>query len=130
MADKLRNKGAIKSILTRAWREYGEAKICWVQDNIFSIIVKDELMADKLVNNGPWQVMKKCFSMRRWPSTLAIKEIQGSDEGRRWLEQSYKGDERRRVREKVRPRIEQIKSVKMAVESLENNIWCGVFNIL
>ncbi|BFG34430.1 hypothetical protein CerSpe_207040 [Prunus speciosa] len=33
-------------------------------------------MADKLVNNGPWQVMKQCFSMRRWPPTLAIEEIQ------------------------------------------------------
>ncbi|KAL6276120.1 hypothetical protein ACE6H2_019721 [Prunus campanulata] len=94
-------------------------------------------MADKLVNNGPWQVMKQCFSVRRWPPTLAIEEIQGNDEGHRRLEQT-KGEEKRRVRgnrredagEKVRPRIEQIKFVRMAVAGLENNRWRRVLNVL
>ncbi|KAH0983074.1 hypothetical protein GBA52_010251 [Prunus armeniaca] len=39
IAQKLPNKGAIKSILKAAWKDYGEAKIVWVRENLFSITI-------------------------------------------------------------------------------------------
>lgn len=36
-----------------AWEEYGEAKIISVKDNLFSITVRDEDMAGKILDNGP-----------------------------------------------------------------------------
>ncbi|CAB4271872.1 unnamed protein product [Prunus armeniaca] len=50
IAQKLPNNGAIKSILKAAWKEYGEAKIVWVRENLFSIT--------------------------RWPPNLAIEEVE------------------------------------------------------
>ncbi|PQP99326.1 uncharacterized protein Pyn_18501 [Prunus yedoensis var. nudiflora] len=76
IAQKLPNKGAIKNILKAAWKNYGETRIVWVMENRFAITVSDENMADKIINNGPWSVMKCCFAVKRWPPTLAIEEVQ------------------------------------------------------
>ncbi|BFG31059.1 hypothetical protein CerSpe_173320 [Prunus speciosa] len=75
IAEKMPNREAIKNILRTAWQEYGEAKIIWVKDNLFAITVTDEDMAGKILDNGPWSVMKQCFSVKRWPVELAIEEI-------------------------------------------------------
>lgn len=53
IADKMPNRGAIKNILKAAWRQYGEAKFIWEKDNLFSITVQDEDMANKILDNGP-----------------------------------------------------------------------------
>ncbi|ONH90254.1 hypothetical protein PRUPE_8G042600, partial [Prunus persica] len=33
-----------------------------------------ESMAEKILERGPWSVMRNCFSVKRWPGQLAIKE--------------------------------------------------------
>ncbi|CAB4303387.1 unnamed protein product [Prunus armeniaca] len=75
IAEKMPNRGAVKNILRSAWKDFGEARITWVQDNLFSITVQDEDMATKILNNGPWSVAKQCFSVKRWPMDLAIEEV-------------------------------------------------------
>ncbi|BFG23567.1 hypothetical protein CerSpe_098410 [Prunus speciosa] len=75
IAQKLPNKGAIKNILKAAWKNYGETKIAWVRDNLFAITVTDEGMANKILENGPWSVMKCCFAVKRWPPAKAIEEV-------------------------------------------------------
>ncbi|KAL6286553.1 hypothetical protein ACE6H2_010943 [Prunus campanulata] len=75
IANKMPNRGAIKNILKTAWQEFGEAKITWIRENLFAISVQDEDMARKILERGPWSVMRHCFSVRRWPLELAVEEI-------------------------------------------------------
>ncbi|KAB2625965.1 hypothetical protein D8674_017625 [Pyrus ussuriensis x Pyrus communis] len=44
-------------------------------DNTFIITVKDESSAERILSQVPWAVMKQNFSIKRWPSELAIEEI-------------------------------------------------------
>ncbi|KAI5334289.1 hypothetical protein L3X38_024422 [Prunus dulcis] len=39
------------------------------------LIGADEDMARKILERGPWSVMRHCFSVRRWPLELAVEEI-------------------------------------------------------
>lgn len=54
---------------------YGEAKISHIKDNLFTVVVQDEGMADQIINDGPWSVMGFCFNVQRWPSNMAIEEL-------------------------------------------------------
>lgn len=76
IAGKIPNRGAIKTILQNAWAIYGEAKISHIKDNLFTVVVQDEGMADLIINDGPWSVMGFCFNVQRWPSNMAIEELQ------------------------------------------------------
>lgn len=73
--EKMPDRGAVKNILRSTWKDFGEARITWVQENLFSITMQDEDMATKILNNGPWSVANQCFSVKRWPVDLAIKEV-------------------------------------------------------
>ncbi|KAM1732004.1 hypothetical protein ACFX11_017813 [Malus domestica] len=53
----------------------GEVDIKWVKDNTFIITMNDESTATMIVDQIPWAVMKKNFSVKRWPNELALKEI-------------------------------------------------------
>lgn len=75
IAQKLPNKGAIKNILKAGWKDYGETKIFLVRDNLLAITVTDEGMANRILDNGPWSVMKCCFAVKRWPPAKAIEEV-------------------------------------------------------
>ncbi|PQP97764.1 uncharacterized protein Pyn_30461 [Prunus yedoensis var. nudiflora] len=75
IADKIPNRGAIKTILQNAWAIYGEAKISHIKGNLFTVVVQDEGMADQIISDGPWSVMGFCFNAQRWPSNLAIEEL-------------------------------------------------------
>ncbi|KAM2539990.1 hypothetical protein TB2_025231 [Malus domestica] len=44
-------------------------------DNMFIIIVKDECMADRIVDRVPWAVMNQNFSVKRWPYDLLLEEV-------------------------------------------------------
>ncbi|CAL2247326.1 unnamed protein product [Prunus armeniaca] len=37
--------------------------------------MQDEDMAKKILDNGPWSIMKQFFPVKRWPSELAIEEV-------------------------------------------------------
>lgn len=70
------NKWGVRNILHSSWREYGELQINWVKDNTYIIIVRDEEMASRILEQVPWAVMKQNFSVKRWPSDLALEEVQ------------------------------------------------------
>lgn len=50
-------------------------KVNWVKDTTFIIIVKDEDVANQIVDLVSWGVMNKNFSVKRWPNNLALEEI-------------------------------------------------------
>ncbi|CAL9016473.1 unnamed protein product [Prunus brigantina] len=75
IARKIPNRGAIKTILQNAWALFGEAKIFYLKENLFTVVVQDEDMADQIINGGPWSVMGYCFNIHRWPSSMAIEEL-------------------------------------------------------
>lgn len=43
----------VKNILTSAWKEFGEVRVNWVKDITFIIIVKDEDVANQIVDLVP-----------------------------------------------------------------------------
>ena len=75
LTSKVVNRWGVRNIIRAAWKEYGGVEIKWVKDNIFTISVKDESMASKIMEQAPWAVMKKIFSVKKWPSDLALEEI-------------------------------------------------------
>lgn len=75
MVDKTINKWGVRNVLRSAWREFGEIQITWVKDNTLIITVRDEEIAAKILNQVPWAVMKKNFSIKRWAQELALEEI-------------------------------------------------------
>ncbi|XP_070666465.1 uncharacterized protein [Malus domestica] len=70
------NRWGVRNILRSAWKELGEVDIKWVKDNMFLINAQDESTASKILQQVPWAVMKKNFSVKRWPLDLALEEIQ------------------------------------------------------
>ncbi|KAI5322351.1 hypothetical protein L3X38_031423 [Prunus dulcis] len=75
IAGKLPNRGAIKTILQNVWAMFGETKISYIKDNLFTVIFQDEGMADQIINECPWSVMGFCFNVQRWPNYMAIEEL-------------------------------------------------------
>lgn len=76
IAGRTPNREAVKSILKIAWQELCEAKITWVKDNVFAITIQDEEMARKILDNGPWSVMKFCCSIHLWPENSDVEGVQ------------------------------------------------------
>ncbi|KAB2606847.1 hypothetical protein D8674_006564 [Pyrus ussuriensis x Pyrus communis] len=70
------NKWGVRNILRAAWQELGEVEIKWVRENIFVISAKDENVASKIIEQVPWAVMKKVFSVVKWPPELALEELE------------------------------------------------------
>ncbi|KAB2599005.1 hypothetical protein D8674_039706 [Pyrus ussuriensis x Pyrus communis] len=56
------NKWGVRNILRAAWQELGEIEINGV--------------ATKIIEQGPWAVMKKVFSVVKWPPELALEELE------------------------------------------------------
>ncbi|XP_070662491.1 uncharacterized protein [Malus domestica] len=75
LTSKVVNIWGVGNIIKAAWNEYGGVEIKWVKENIFTISVKDESMASKLLEQASWAAMKKIFSIKKWPSDLALEEI-------------------------------------------------------
>lgn len=71
LANQQLNKWGVKNILRNSWREYGEAQINWVKENTYVIIVRDEEMVERILDQAPWVVMKQNLSVKRWPNELA-----------------------------------------------------------
>ncbi|KAM0986133.1 hypothetical protein ACFX13_013604 [Malus domestica] len=67
LAYKALNKWGVRNILKTAWKDYGEIEIKWVKENTFIITVPDESVAAKILDQVPWRVMKKNFSVKMWP---------------------------------------------------------------
>ncbi|KAB2625745.1 hypothetical protein D8674_017405 [Pyrus ussuriensis x Pyrus communis] len=63
LTQKPLNKWGVRNILRAAWKELGEVEIKWVRENVFIISVKDENVASKIIEQVPWAVMKKVFSV-------------------------------------------------------------------
>ena len=72
LEDKMLNKWGIKNILRAAWKKYGDLDVKWVRENMFVISVQDENMAEMILQQVPWAVMKKNFVVKKWPSELAL----------------------------------------------------------
>ncbi|KAM1948039.1 hypothetical protein ACFX15_008282 [Malus domestica] len=76
LTSKLVNKWGVRNILRSTWKDWGEVDIKWVRDNTFLILVQDESMASKILEQVPWAVMKKVFSVKKWPPELALEEVE------------------------------------------------------
>ncbi|KAM2404806.1 hypothetical protein ACFXTH_032092 [Malus domestica] len=59
----------------RLRRDLGDVTINWVKHYTFIIIVKDEETTSRILNQVPWVVVKQNFSVKRWPSYLAVDEV-------------------------------------------------------
>lgn len=75
LTNKTLNTWGVKNILRSVLGEFGEVKINWVQENTFIIIVKDEKMANRILEHVPWAVMCQNFSVKRWPQELVLEEV-------------------------------------------------------
>ncbi|KAM0956247.1 hypothetical protein ACFX2A_025041 [Malus domestica] len=75
LVSKTLNKWGIRNILRSSWQRWGEIEIKWVKENTFVIKVKDESTAAKIIDQVPWAVMKQNFVVKRWPSEIALEEI-------------------------------------------------------
>lgn len=75
IAGKISNRGAIKTILQNVWAMFGETKSSYINDNLFTVMVQDEGMAEQIINEGPWSVMGFCFNVQCWPNNMAIEEL-------------------------------------------------------
>ncbi|KAJ1417306.1 Zinc finger, CCHC-type [Sesbania bispinosa] len=75
LAPKLLNRGAVKSILAKAWSDYGDFQITDMGINLFlfSFIEKKEIT--DILQKGPWYVMGHLLSLQFWVPEAAIYDI-------------------------------------------------------
>lgn len=57
LVDRLLNKWGVRNILRSIWKEFSKVELNWVKDNTFIIIVRDEAVATRILNQVPWVVM-------------------------------------------------------------------------
>ncbi|KAJ1400226.1 Zinc finger, CCHC-type [Sesbania bispinosa] len=72
---KTLNKGAVKSILLKAWRAPNDIQITDMGTNksLFTFSTKDE--AKEVMVKGPWYVMGSIISLQYWVPRIAAHEI-------------------------------------------------------
>ncbi|KAM0967231.1 hypothetical protein ACFX1X_023209 [Malus domestica] len=75
LTQKSLNRWGIRNILNSAWKDLGEVGVKWVRENLFIISVSDQSMAQKILAQVPWAVMKKNFVVKAWPPDLALEEV-------------------------------------------------------
>ncbi|XP_070668433.1 uncharacterized protein [Malus domestica] len=75
LTQKSLNRWGIRNILNSAWKDLGEVGIKWVRENLFIISVPDQSMAQMILAQVPWAVMKKNFVVKAWPPDLALEEV-------------------------------------------------------
>ncbi|KAJ1417307.1 Zinc knuckle CX2CX4HX4C [Sesbania bispinosa] len=75
LAPKLLNRGAVKSILAKAWSDYGDFQITDMGINLllFSFTEKKEIT--DILQKGPWYVMGHLLSLQFWVLEAAIYDI-------------------------------------------------------
>lgn len=59
------NKWGVINIIRNAWKDMGEIQINWVQDNTYIIIVRDEEITSRILNQVPWATMKQDVLVKR-----------------------------------------------------------------
>lgn len=52
------NRWGVRNILCSARKEFEEIKVKWVHDNLYIITVPNEVVADKILGQVLWGVMK------------------------------------------------------------------------
>ncbi|CAB4310432.1 unnamed protein product [Prunus armeniaca] len=61
-----------RGVMGEAWLSKADS-IRSFSSHLLSMV--DEDMADQIINEGPWSVMRFCFNVQRWPSNMAIEEL-------------------------------------------------------
>lgn len=69
------NKWGVRNIRRSSWKDLGEIDVKLVRDNTYIITVPDQSVAEKILSQVHWAVMKQKFSVKRWPQNLALEEV-------------------------------------------------------
>lgn len=66
----------VKATLLGIWRNLGQIRIVRAKENIYSIRVGSEQLANHLIDYDPWNVKGFCFSIRHWPLYHSLDDIE------------------------------------------------------
>lgn len=75
LSDKSLNRGAIKSILCKAWGDPDGLQVSDVGMNLFMFIFKVQDEVQEVLRKGPWYVMRKLVSLQQWTPHVVMREI-------------------------------------------------------
>lgn len=73
--EKILNRGAVKSIIAKAWGEPDGLKIADMGPNVFMFTFKDKGDAHEIIKRGPWYVMGHILSLQYWIPEVAAAEV-------------------------------------------------------
>lgn len=75
ITDKQFNKGAIKSIIAKAWREPKGLKINEIGNNVYMFTFAEKQEVQSVLKRRPWFVMNHLLNLQHWIPEVAAYEI-------------------------------------------------------
>ncbi|KAJ1422118.1 hypothetical protein SESBI_13245 [Sesbania bispinosa] len=75
LSRKLLNRGVVKSILAKAWDEYGDFQITDMGTNMFLFSFTKQKEVMQILPKGPWYVMGHLLSLQFWVPEATLYEV-------------------------------------------------------
>lgn len=77
LAEKSPHRNGVLNSFKNAWGTIGDGdyQIVPVDDRVYSIMVRDEVLATHILESGPWNVDNRLFNVIPWSRDLAIEEV-------------------------------------------------------
>lgn len=66
--------GGVKEALRSTWSRLGGVMISHYKRNIFTI-TSSRVVANKILDDDPWNIMNFCFNMVAWPLELTLDKV-------------------------------------------------------
>lgn len=81
LAEKPPHRNGILNGFKNAWGSIGDGyfHIIPVDDRVYSIVVRDAVLAKHILDSGPWNVDNRLFNVVPWSRSLAIEDVDFSE---------------------------------------------------
>lgn len=74
-SDKLLNRGAVKTVVSKAWGEPDGLQISDLGPNTFLFTFKDDSTTVDIMRKGPWFIMNQLLNIQRWIPEASVFEV-------------------------------------------------------
>lgn len=75
LTEKSLNRGAVKTIITKAWGNLNGLKITNLGPNLFLFTFKNKEMMQEVMKKGPWFNLNHMLSLQKWKQEVPVTEV-------------------------------------------------------
>lgn len=67
--------GTVTGVLRWSWSDFGEVRMSMLGENLFIFEFHDRIMADRVLDEGPWAIDGFCLNLKHWKPEQRLEEI-------------------------------------------------------